>query len=784
MASNTPSPLEVTLRTSNFPQTGSWSMVDILKSTIQMPISMLQRFAASRVQPYTMLVAEAMGMTFRMSRQGRNNLDMAQSKLHALRTLGAGLEIGFGVEDITRIMAKREGGAAILALCAALRECYPEDFAVEILLEYARITKAPGSSMPSNMEWRALLDVCAGTLATSTFPAQAEVFLSLAGRERSKIGSDQTHTRVRKMSSPESIAAALKAMADVSFARIEHATISGGSDIGWLAAVADWVIGLRIAMVVDNATDDPLYRNCNNGETVQLQFRCTTNVTVPAGSSQAKTVDTPEAEPHGHDQELHDAEHTGMNTALIADSVRTTSKTYRVALEDVPQLFGGVSDKDKFMAVSGRLEWKHALQRAFFPTFDRLMNEKSEALGIILGCVARILQAIVMAEGKERDSFTWYTKYCDASFGIGFIDSITSWFPELEPLRHLMAEQICNSWSDAEEGYKAQGIAISLHCGCADCGPPEHRAQRIFGHFTMNNAGWNCEWRLVETIMYLGYLLADTTLDTEMLLPTRRGLELAYRRQEGYSAQQTLFDGLVGSIEGTDYLVPLLELFTGRETLTGRSRLSAIWSNGVTAFLNLLTDVNERGINSASCICVIPGKISFEGISYPFMEDDMSKDALDRSDAENLQLFKKIAGGQHELKVKSLHVREGYAGLRSALHLSNGSPERPVLNTTVLPSCVGRLIADCRAPIHCKHHARSASSTPPANLQILHDKKEVTILTARSNSQFLAAVTPAINMQLFYIIQKECQDCCLRMVAKSQQPGPSAFYAPLQTSQK
>lgn len=137
-------------------------MADIAKLTVQLPVVILSRYAAGRVNPHTVIVAEAMGMTFRMGKNGRTNMEQAFSKLRAVSTLGNLLSISFGVEDFTREMVKSEAGTMQMGLCAALKECYSDDIAIEVMLEYARATKiADGKWMPSNMEWRNLLDACA-----------------------------------------------------------------------------------------------------------------------------------------------------------------------------------------------------------------------------------------------------------------------------------------------------------------------------------------------------------------------------------------------------------------------------------------------------------------------------------------------------------------------------------------------------------------------------------------------------------------------------------------------
>jgi hypothetical protein len=238
-------------------------MLDIAKLTVQLSVRILSRYAAGRVNTHTVLVAEAMGMAFRMGKNGKASVEQAFSKLTAVSTLGNSLSIGFGIEDFTREMIRSEAGAMQMGLCAALKECYSDDIAIEVMLEYARQTKAQGQWMPSNMEWRNLLDACAGSLAASNFALRAEHFMQLAKGER-RLGAygavEAMPKKRRGCSTPKSIADALTALAMLSNGRMESISLTGGPDAGWLAAIAEWFLDLKVK-TVDDQSQETLYRN-------------------------------------------------------------------------------------------------------------------------------------------------------------------------------------------------------------------------------------------------------------------------------------------------------------------------------------------------------------------------------------------------------------------------------------------------------------------------------------------------------------------------------------------
>src|ERR1700760_292570 len=73
---------------SSFPQSGSWSMVDIAKLPVQASIGILSRYAAGRVNPYTVLVCEALCNRFQLTARGPANIETAAASLTAVGTVG------------------------------------------------------------------------------------------------------------------------------------------------------------------------------------------------------------------------------------------------------------------------------------------------------------------------------------------------------------------------------------------------------------------------------------------------------------------------------------------------------------------------------------------------------------------------------------------------------------------------------------------------------------------------------------------------------------------------
>lgn len=450
MDSSSPNgPLEVTLRTHNFPQSGSWSMIDLAKLPVQHAVAMLSRYAAGRVNPYTVLVGEAVGMTFRMGRQGRLNIENALSKLPQVSTLGNTLEIGFGVEDVTRLMAKSDGGAMLLGLCAALKECFSDGIAIEVLLEYARSTKADSQWMPSNLEWRNLLDACAGALAASNFATRAEVFMGLANDEprlsayRSYVSSP---TVTRGCSAPKSIADALVALSKLSLDQMDSVTIRGEPDAGWLGAVAEWFLDLRIT-IIDESSGATLYMN--HTESVETQVRI---VYASRTAGDHPTVDQiallPPSSPSGELPPKKKRRKYELQPVQIKD------RTYHLDLEEVTdQILLGNPEYNAHV-VSGRVEWKKVLRSTFMSDFTNLMSV-SQTVGSAIGSAARIFRAVATADQKIPSIYLGAcTSYCNAASGNGFVANVINWFPELGELQKSSERAAGASFEEAKKEYE------------------------------------------------------------------------------------------------------------------------------------------------------------------------------------------------------------------------------------------------------------------------------------------------------------------------------------------
>ena len=781
-------------------------MVDIAKLPVQGSIGILSRYAAGRVNPYTVLVCEALCNRFHLTARGRSNIESAVASLTTVGAVGATLEFGFGVEDLVRSMTKSEQGTVVLALCAALMECYSLDIATEILLELARLSEVGGHWMPSSREWKAMLSACAGVLAPTSFGTKAEVLMQLhsSGRRLEAFQGLWTHPEdMRKCSSPKAIAEALFAMSAISRRDMEAITIIGGPDTGWLAAVAEWILDLRVS--ISNPRGEILYINTKSPQAAQINIIC------------------------------------GAQTASATQEVATEGRTY--ILKEFSAILDGVTPSSIDTIVSGRIEWKRALRSAFLLDFKRLMDKMPTTLGTLLGSVARIFKGIVMADKSFPIPYlAACTSYCDQSFGPGFINNVIHWFPELAKLQDHMEKAVAVPLKEAKENYEISITRLRQYCCCRACENPsngfeidddvdmtldsihedstqtyvadidEHPESLCGTEADEGESHWDaykyCAVILAETIIVLSRTLATVSLDDGNLLPMRSGFELAYDRQlnmrrltrSGWQALKDLGQiafcigfapnfsvGLSEYDYGTGIRLDLiLELFSGEKSYLSKDKVSAACSRGLCAYFRILKDVSLKKLDIAS-ISIIPGRIHFEKKSYETLEDR----SFDHCDVFETTLHKLIRTGKAFDNVK-LSIRESSTALECLLQLPRSGYATDNDETVVAgPAHLANLIAARRGLVSCRQTGRGEKPCQKVKTlkstvrnRLTSEGGYVSVRGRTREAQgrhffdcrhsLVARVTlahcavPWINRGSIFLIDRECVDCCLNTAVETE----------------
>ncbi|KAF2463384.1 uncharacterized protein BDR25DRAFT_114406 [Lindgomyces ingoldianus] len=800
-----------------FPQTASWNMFEIARVPYEATLGLLARYMAGRVNPYTGAVVQCMSSQFWLSRHGRQNIESAISSLNVVGSAGDVLEFGFAIEDVIRSFSKTEAGATGLALCAALKECYHDDIAIDVLLEMARLCKASPEFMPTSSHWKDWLTACAGVLAVTDFPRRAEHLMQLPNSNQ-RLGVYQRFEglpkALRSCSSPQSIAKCLFALASITRNELEAVTFVGGADAGWLAAVAEWFFELRVTM--EKSDGEMFYCNHTDPDSVQVKIVFQDN-----------------------------AEQTST-------SLQCVGRAY--ILEDVSRILDG-SLSPSAVVVSGRLDWKEALTRTFQLDFEELMNIPN-TFGELLGSASRIFKALAEGHSSFPDLIKLAcTGYSDDSFGPGLVASTLQWFPELKKLKKYMQEGVRYDLKKARKTYEFCISKIRSHCGCRTCQStstgfefadkrgssaiPSHSVSAD-GDEMLTDSGshqsletdpeddWDpdqfCQVIIAETIIYLSRVLGSVFLESDALLPVRSGLARAYGRQLNQRRSAHLGRGTIEAIgqiafcldfdnnfsismqEGYEEAVEIrlhsvLEIFSGQRALSSSISLSAASNNRIVAFLGVLREPSVDQ-NAVARIHVVPGRIYHEKKRYEALVDR----ALLKRPASNFGEVEQIARTNQSFWQTTLRARESSHGLECLLDFGsqkdydNSSIHQIV---SVGPSRLAVVLASRRGLVSCKWARAAYRGKPPSGPSCISKRsnyllspneaqeawqmnphhveiqnKAISIIRPTTNDTAIAMIASVANLDpecSLYLVSSECLQCCVETAIQVDRPERSRF---------
>jgi len=229
----------------NFAQQGSVDWIALSRSTLSFSVEVLSRFSKAGVEMITVAMGQAIFSSFNIPPSGQKRLSDAISKLKSFSSYGQVLWFGFGIKPIVRTLCETEQGSACAAICACLSVSYDSSYASQVLKVLADSSPAPKHLTPALPQWAAMFNVCAGAINDSQFPKLVEGFSSL-------LGHPSRGVEIRALQEPTTataLAGAIQELAKVSNGSLQNVTFEGGADCGWLAAVAQWLLDLRVEII-------------------------------------------------------------------------------------------------------------------------------------------------------------------------------------------------------------------------------------------------------------------------------------------------------------------------------------------------------------------------------------------------------------------------------------------------------------------------------------------------------------------------------------------------------
>ena len=249
-----------------FAQQGSVDWVALGQTQFSASIAILGRLSSAGIEPLTVAVGQAICSKLPLGVHGEGVLNKAMANLQAFSSFGDMIWFGVGIRHILRVLVQNAQGASLVALCAGLSEGHDESTCALILYEVAKRFGGPRDLTPSFSQWEALVKVCSSVFCQSTLGLRIDQLLKLGGY------TDDTQWR-GWTGHPQDLAEVILALGDVASGSIQEIHISGGPGCNWVAAFADQILGLRVAVrSIDGAVLSMNYDSSIKTAQIDLRF--------------------------------------------------------------------------------------------------------------------------------------------------------------------------------------------------------------------------------------------------------------------------------------------------------------------------------------------------------------------------------------------------------------------------------------------------------------------------------------------------------------------------------
>lgn len=566
-----------------FQQQGTVDWVAVANVTVGFSVDVLSRLSKAGVEALAVYAARAIFSNVRLGELGEMRLYQAMKKVDAFPSVSKVLWFGFGVNHITRSMRESSEGLACLGICACLTEEFSTIIAAKVMRELFLLYDPRAEITPSLRQWSSLVEASEGLLAATEFG------LVLHGLTRLCLRDGLLN--LRGCAPPRDIAVILKGVFDVSTGRTDRIFLTGGPDCAWVAAVADWLLNLRVE--VQDRDGTVLYR--------------------PDGTRNEPSADA----------------QVIINYSPASSEALQVTRRHYVVPSGRPFLRRLEYEDD--MLSHGRVEWSTYLVDTFGSPMQRLLGGLAVTTGACLGSVARISLALMSDEKDVLDHGQKRAARIDAppaSSGRGFYLLARHLLPELGKtpiLLRTMESTLDESFLDAAQRYSQSISSLRKLCQCDLCDRDKNRDVEEEDRSL-------CLILLVETICNLVRIMSVCCMQRGLeIRPARNGIEKIYwdRRQRAFPMENPRYDplheGLLAAWPRLSILVVIRSLFTGRgnrpsERVKDIFNPSAASFDGLCFYLNTLIDVTsnpERGC----LVTIIPGKIEWNQFQYDYVQD-------------------------------------------------------------------------------------------------------------------------------------------------------------------
>ena len=573
---------------SAFVQQGTVDWPYLARASVTASVSVLTRLSGGGVELWTAAFAQVLFGTIRLSTEGEAHINGALAKLHSFGTHGNLIYYGFGVKHIVRTLADSAEGMATLAICSSIVEVHSLGVSTQIVQEYAKLYggNSEGNLMPSFRQWECLVNSCSGVLATSPFGSVVEFFMRFC-------------PDARMCGDPKEVARALEGLARISSGLMKSMVLIGNSECGFLAAIAQWLLSLRV--VIQNTAGDIVYPSIG-ADTTDYQLMVIYSEDQRSSKGISRTADT-----------------------YYIDNIK----------ELLPESVGADY-------LSGRVEWGNAITQTF-GLFARKLFQTPGILGETIGSAARIYSIPNGTVSLKPGSLQRRSKrHGPEVSGRAFVDLACKILPELADSKGAMNLAVERSYDDACLHFEKAMAILKELCGCSEtCNPLAEKTSFI--HLNERDSierlperrHGHCLRLLVLTAIQLIRQMSTVASMPTDLYPKRRGLERLYDEIQKYHSHHRDDPGIelillyVFDSEGLIDLAALVfgvdQPFAYTEKAYGQHRDQAtVFVNGGLCFIiDSVIRLSSRA-EDALRVHIVPGHIEWKQRIYAKVRDGVS----------------------------------------------------------------------------------------------------------------------------------------------------------------
>ncbi len=733
------------LKSPSFVQNGQVDWVAFGNSIWSTSSIVLQRFASAGVQPITFGAGLALASLFDLDRVGKQRMHSALERNQGMWSFEKVLWFGFGARSFLHVMADVQSGVNCIALCSALSEVHDEHAAAWILDELWKLYGFPQQYLPSHSQLTALVKACSGVLAKTEFSLISDHMLGHTFNPREVMPF---------ISNPEDLAKAMSGLFKISKGAIARINVTGGMECAFVAGFAQWVLNLKV--YVDDDAGRVIHQD--------------------AHPEQAQVVIT-------------------YRRQADLSLVQVSSTTY-VLRDGDDMIIRSPALEHNFLTI--RTPWDGCLTRVFGTAFNGLIKA-SNNLGAFFGSTARVYQALALGESDVGNfSRKAYINFVESSYGIGFVNSVVTIFPELKRVGGLFDEMqlaLVVPLKEALRTIEKTVLTFEQLCECRRCTAGDVKKDI------------DCIVVLVFSIRQMVSTISCVTRDDD-ILPTVRGIAMVYTRLSSdwplslnargrpllAIALGLNMNGVYGpdidEIRHFDLLSHPIEIFSGysdhsrylpEKNPQGNEYCNATVKQGLCYYLDCLRSLSSHA-EDARVVHIVPGHIQLGDKQFSSVYDRGVQSHSNLSPIEYEVLEESTSAGmiqqpsQFDIKLEMLALEKAadhelivfYQAMvpeEPTVKLLPGRISREVLKGTGMLTCerlqcTSRLILPC-ASIQRGWHLFNQDDTKTwigsrtGKVCLIWPQLEDPARCVAIQEQMLARVDRAIVLR-----RSECTSCC------------------------